>query len=287
MEIDLPVATVLGFMPNNKYLDLATVSKLFSRKYTPRVTAIDQHTSLNNMAEYFESGMPATENVPRKAAEMGRLDLFQLAVQQGCIISHKTMEVAANKGHLDIIKCIDNHTNAKLCPVCMCQGASRGGHLYILKFLFPADAWLSEQLAKMLVRNAVLNGHLSVVKWVHEKGLPLDSALLSTAATHGHFELVKYIHYHQTRPDNLGEHPISVVLHAALKGSLQTLVWLRERGYPWSNGICLILARRGHLEALKYARSNGCAWGALKIGSVGPVIDSDMRSFLVQDGCPV
>lgn len=175
MDIDLVVSTILGFMPQNKCLDLATVSRLFCAKYAPRVTAIDQHTSCNNMTEYFDSGMPATEKVARKAAQVGRLDLFKLAVDRKCSISHQTMELAAKNGHLGIIKSIQN-----LCTMCTCQGAAMGGQLHVIEFLFPDYAWLPDQIGKMLTRHAVLNGHTSVVTWAHQKGVQLDSALLST-----------------------------------------------------------------------------------------------------------
>jgi hypothetical protein len=280
MEVDLSVSTVLSFMPSNKYLDLAPVSKLFSAKYKHKVTQVSVHTSFNNMVEYFENGLPISEHVPFGASALGRFDLFQLAVEHGCPISHKAIELAARRGQLHIIEYI--WSVGSLCTQCACAGASNGGQLGILQWLFPGDKWWTDQLrmSRMLTRNAVLGGYLSIVRWAHEKGQVLDSALLDTAATHGHFELVKYIHY------SLGEYPISAMLHAALRGDLGIIKWLREKGYPWSDGICILLARRGHLEALKYVRAHGCPWGMLKIGSVGPVINEEMRTFLVDSECP-
>lgn len=290
MLTDLPVSTVLGYMPDNKYLDLAPVSKLFSAKYAPRLTQISEDTSINNMVEYFRNGMPTTEHITFKASEMGRIDLFQIAIEHGCVVSHKAMEVAARLGHLQILQ----YTGFRfrfVCHQCVCTGASKGGRLDVLRWMFPERNWRPEQLvlSRLLTRNAVVGGFISVVAWAHDKGQDLDSALLSTAATHGHFELVKYIHHNQVQPEgaSLGEYPISPILHAALRGDLRTVTWLRDKGYPWSDGVCMLLARRGHLKALKYARDNGCPWGMLRIGSVGPVIDQDMRDYLVDSACPV
>lgn len=289
MEIDLAVSAVLGFMPDNKFLDLGTVSKLFSAKYAPKTTQITEDTSFNNMVEYFENGMPISEHATFRASELGRLDLFELAFEHGCGINHKAIEVAARRGHLHIVEYI--WYNGFLCAQCACTGASKGGKLGVLQWLFPGDRWFPDQLdtSRMLVRNAVIGGFLTIVKWVHEKGQVLDSALLGTAATYGHFEIVKYIHYNQTRGacQGLGKYPISAILHAALRGDLKVVKWFREKGYPWSDGICMLLARRGHLEALKYVRGHGCPWGMLRIGSVGPVIDEGMRDFLVHAKCPV
>lgn len=286
MQIDMCVSTVLGFVPNNKFLDLGTVSKLFKANYAPKTTAVNADTSFNNMVEYFENGMPASERLPLKAAERGSLDVFELAVEHGCVISHRAVEVAARRGHVHILNYIW-YKNC-LCVQCACGGASRGGKLGVLKWLFPANKWFEHELAMstMLVRIAVAEGSLPIVKWAHEKGQHLESALLSTAATYGHFELLKYIHFARARSDSGGKYPISAMLHAALRGDLRTLTWLREAGYPWSDGICVVLAGRGNLEALQYVRDNGCQWGLLKIGSVGPDIGKEMRQYLVDSGCP-
>lgn len=287
MEIELIVSRIVLFVPANKFLDAATVSTLFLRNYKTRNTGISRDTSANNLAEYFQSGMPRTENVPLKASKMGRLDLFEIAVEHGCIISHKTTEAAARGGHINMVKYIARAT--RLCTLCTCTGASKGGKLNILEWLFPPTRWSIDELqwSKMIVRNAVVGGFLPIVAWAHEKGQELDSALLDTAATYGHLDIVKYIHNnHQTRVDGgLGESPISAIIHAALRGDLPTLVWLKEKGYPWSDGICMILARRGYLEALKYVRSQGCPWGILRIASVAPVTGENMHTYLLEEGC--
>lgn len=288
MQIELCVSTVLGFVPDHKFLDLGTVSKLFRANYfAPKTTAVSTDTSYNNMVEYFENGMPTSERLPFRAAERGSLDVFELAVEHGCGINHRAIEVAARRGHVRILNYIW-YKNC-LCVQCACGGASRGGKLSVLKWLFPANKWFDNELAMstMLVRNAVVKGSLQIVKWAHEKGQNLESALLSTAATYGHFELLKYIHFARARSESSGgKYPISAMLHAALHGDLRTLTWLREVGYPWSDGICVVLAGRGDLEALQYVRDNGCQWGLLTMGSVAPDIGKEMRQYLVDSGCP-
>lgn len=283
MCIDLPVSTVLSYVPDHKYLDVATVSKLFRAKYAPKaVTAIANDTSTNNLAEYFENGMPISDHVPTKAAEMGRLDLFQVAIGRGCTISHKTTRVAANLGHLHILQYI-GYWN--LCHQCVCAGASMGGKLNVLKWLLPEKRWLQDQIStsKIVMRNAVAGGFLPIVAWAYNKGVTLDHTHLNTAATYGHFEIVKYIHHAQRSV----KYPSSVILHAALRGDLPTLAWLNKKGYPWSDTICVLLARKGNLGALRYARNHGCPWGMLTIGSVRTIIEGDMLAYLVDTGCPL
>nr|WIL03225.1 ankyrin repeat protein [Cedratvirus borely] len=42
----------------------------------------------------------------------------------------------------------------------------------------------------------------------------------------------------------------------AIKGKLQVLKWARSKGYLWDEWTCAYAARFGHLEMLKWARAN-------------------------------
>ena len=51
--------------------------------------------------------------------------------------------------------------------------------------------------------------------------------------------------------------------HAAVRGSVRLLKWMRENdwsGADWSADICKYAAGNGHLPALKYLHENGCPW---------------------------
>lgn len=154
--------------------------------------------------------------------------MFELAVEQWCVVNHKAVGAAARGGHVEIIAYIGYI--GSLCSLCACTGASKGGKLEVLKWLFPDARWFpnQKQISTMLVRNAVIGGFLPVVEWAHKKGHALDIGLLGTAATYGQFDLVKFIQLNQAQP---AVYPISAILHAALSANLETLVWLRERGY--------------------------------------------------------
>ncbi|SHO33507.1 Hypothetical protein BQ3484_439 [Cedratvirus A11] len=43
----------------------------------------------------------------------------------------------------------------------------------------------------------------------------------------------------------------------AIKGKLQVLKWARSKGYLWDEWTCAYAARFGHLEMLQWARANG------------------------------
>ena len=55
-----------------------------------------------------------------------------------------------------------------------------------------------------------------------------------------------------------------VCFFAAFKGHIEVLKWARSNGCPWNEGVCSNAAYAGHLEILKWARENGCPWNKRK-----------------------
>jgi hypothetical protein len=43
-------------------------------------------------------------------------------------------------------------------------------------------------------------------------------------------------------------------------GHLEVLKWARTNGCPWDKETCTFAAAEGHLECLKWAHTNGCPW---------------------------
>ena len=43
-------------------------------------------------------------------------------------------------------------------------------------------------------------------------------------------------------------------------GQLEALKWARANGCPWDKLTCAGAAKYGQLEVLKWARENGCPW---------------------------
>ena len=47
-------------------------------------------------------------------------------------------------------------------------------------------------------------------------------------------------------------------------GHLEVLKWARSNGCEWNSWTCASAAENGHLEVLKWARSNDCPWNSRK-----------------------
>merc|ERR1711934_1185224 len=73
---------------------------------------------------------------------------------------------------------------------------------------------------------------------------------------------------------------------AAGEGHLDVLKWLRSEGCPWNVGACNSAAGEGHLECLKWLRSEGCPWDAR--ACAGAALDGhlDVLQWAIDNGCP-
>ena len=135
---------------------------------------------------------------------------------------------------------------------------------------------------------AAAQGHLSVVQWLHEQGVPLPDACLAThfSAMHGHLAMVQWLH-EQGAPlfvtDNFGNQPIHC---AALHGHLAVVQWLHEQGMPLTvagyQGRQPIhcAARRGHLAVVQWLHKQGVSLVVADSNGDQPIHHAALRGHL-------
>ena len=73
---------------------------------------------------------------------------------------------------------------------------------------------------------------------------------------------------------------------AVCGGHLEVLKWLRSEGCPWDDDICSYAAREGHLEVLKWVRSEGCPWDAYTCSQAAEGGHLEVLRWLRSEGCP-
>jgi hypothetical protein len=136
-----------------------------------------------------------------------------------------------------------------------------------------------------LIRAAVSDGKLDVMKWGKESGYELDKMLdkdvVADAALHGHLEVVKYLRKLGISWDE------STCSNAAKNGHLELLKWCRANQCPWDEGTCRQAAENGHLELLKWARLNGCPRDENTYESTLYNGDPALARYLEDEGCPM
>lgn len=131
-----------------------------------------------------------------------------------------------------------------------CTKAARNGHLHILKYLHEKNIYWNANTCS----NAALNGHLECLKYLHENGCPWDTWSFSYAAMKRNLECIKYLHKNECPRD------IHACKSAVFAESLECLEYLHENGFPWNNEICEYAALNDKIDCLVYAHTHGCPW---------------------------
>merc|ERR1711937_342372 len=104
----------------------------------------------------------------------------------------------------------------------------------------------------------------SWIRWMYDvlvgrrdpKEVDTIGILLHIAARNGHLSELKWLHNRRYAWTS------STTAYAALGGHLNVLQWLRGKGCPWDEQTCTMAAAKGHLEILQWARSQGCPWNS-------------------------
>jgi hypothetical protein len=101
---------------------------------------------------------------------------------------------------------------------------------------------------------ALRQGRVGWLKFLHENGHPWDEFTLWKAAVGGKLECLQYMIANGC-PGNA-----DACAGAALGGHLECLRLLHVAGYEWNERTCANAATGGHLNCLRYAREHGCPW---------------------------
>jgi hypothetical protein len=108
---------------------------------------------------------------------------------------------------------------------------------------------------------------------------PQDVNLLDFGAKHN---LLEYCEIGLSRGDPKGQ----ICRIAALNGHLEILRWARSQGCPWDEITCTWAAQKGHLEVLKWARSQGCPWSSWTCTWAAEYGHLETLKWVRKHGCP-
>jgi hypothetical protein len=136
--------------------------------------------------------------------------------------------------------------------------ATRHGHLEVVKWLqqngLPPNAWTC--------RYAAFSGNLELLQWARENGCTLDKETFSNAATAGHLHILIWAKENGCPSDD------NLCATAVGAGNMEVLKWAIANGFPLTQSACTKAARGGHLKMLKFLREIGCPFNEVKILSL-------------------
>ena len=112
--------------------------------------------------------------------------------------------------------------------------------------------FLDRDLRQMI---AAEEGRLDVLKWLFEKGCPIDHTRCASRAAY-----TAHVHILQWMKDNgmTGEWHDYHMISAAIMGHLEVVKWLHVNGCPWDEDTCIRAAEHKHWDTLQYLVDNKC-----------------------------
>ena len=131
---------------------------------------------------------------------------------------------------------------------------------------------------------AALQGNKEMVKYCVANECPTGTGTCACAAQNGHLEVLKYLHEEAEAAWDL-----RTATWAAENGHLHILEYLVERKYDkYSGSACTLAAEKGHLDCLKYLHETAKApWNYWAVQGADYYKHSDCVQYLLDNNCPL
>ena len=251
-----------------------------------------------------------------KAARKGHLEVLKRLREKGCPWNWSICKLAAKRGWMECLVWANENgcTWKPKKDAALFKAAVAGGKLEIVK-------WMSQKLTFEPTQEhcdlAARRGHLEVLKWLREKGVPwekftLEEALsadgdrsetlkwairngcpfgideMRVAASCKHFGVLKLMYKMMmaSNPVVADEWDPSFCVETARSGNARMLEWLRNHGFPWNSRTIAIAAWEGHLSLVKWAIGNGCPFDESACANAAIQGHLDVLKWLRANGCP-
>jgi hypothetical protein len=233
---------------------LVIVANPFPRHFVlDQQKCLEYYVSLGNLSalKYLENlNFFFTPELCNTAAMAGQLDVLKFLLEHGCTPSIVSSYLAADKGHLDVLKYSLQCIKTKICK-------------------------LSDTQESKLFSSAATHGHLHIVKYLHENGYKWNFSTLTSAAEGDHFGVFKYA---VENGCPLGADPSF--------GDVKILEYLQARGLPWKRWACSLSANKGNLDALMFAHENGAEWGQT-VAAAARARNFNCLKYAIENGAPM
>ncbi|AJF97763.1 ankyrin repeat protein [Pandoravirus inopinatum] len=196
---------------------------------------------------------------------------------------HEVARAAASGGHLDVIQWAKDVGHPWRDGIC--DAAARGCHLNVLSWAYDEHgcAWSDRSKAKACKR-AVRRGDLELIKWLVDRGCPLDvDAMVRDAMEHDRLDILDWLH---NRGVGWSRQRFVCLYAGLISRRLDVILWLHARGVPLDVDMCTAAAVAGRMDVLRWAVDNGCVFTPGACEAVARTGNLQMLMWLRSHGCP-
>lgn len=209
------------------------------------------------------------------AALKGNLPLLKWLRHHGCPWDEYVFVAAIRSRNLDVMKYVDDNG----CP----RGSNIMNYATGLHANLDALIWMRSrgfEWTSHLCTIAAVWNELGILAWAIDNGCPVDDMIIADAANNGNIKLdtVKWL-----RSRGYPWHT-AVCSNAAKNGRMDIIAWAYENGCPWDVHTCAYTASCGNLANLQWLRARGCPWDVKTCYNAVRCID--ILSWAHENGCP-
>ena len=227
------------------------------------------------------------------AAQSGILSIFKLMKEQGHPFNSKACRIAAENGHLNIIKWIlseieawkeSNEGDYKNCiNKVMSPAAASKGYLHILKFLPGVTTW------NLVAKTALQNGQMTVLEWLQKNNrIVVNRDLVVSAAQSGNLNMLEWL---QSEFSIFSDRNWETAIYEATAiGNLDVIKYLQKKGAVFDSRCYDVATKFGHFEVIKQMYESGCKWNLDKEDATLAAAECGHLSvlqWLIEKKCPV
>ena len=222
----------------------------------------------------------------KEITSKGDLGMLLLLKEKGLDISSWLYDIitsAASHGHLDILRWMHQmKKNKSSFTFSLFMFSARGGHMNIIQWGINAGYTLNKA---SYINDAVYSGNLDLVKWFRNQNTSWNDRTVSYAVRSGNIELLQYL---LDTGCVFGSRSYIEAVAVDEEGKvLKIFKWLHQHSVPWDEEICLCAASTGNLDALIYARRNGCPWEERTIALAVECGHFDVVKYCLENDCPI
>eukprot|EP00953_Heterococcus_sp_UTEX-ZZ885_P009330 5509-Heterococcus_DN1.PRE.2 len=222
-------------------------------------------------------GLPVNDNLQRIAGWYADIETSIVLRELGMPLSELAVKAAATAERLDILQSWLSEPECPK-PATLGHNAANGGSISILRWL-KAEGWCA--FDKYTCASAALGGHLAALQFFRSEGCAWsEHDMLRFAARSGSVELVDWLR--QQQGIVMDARAMSA---AASRGLTAMCAYLRSISCEWPDQTCDSTATHGHLDTLRWLRTNGCPCSVRRVCVAAATNGfTDILDYLINDG---